>query len=109
MSAAMGRVQLKYHDNRCYEIRKAVSYFMDLLKGLIVDESDGSTMAGWYDPVCLYDPEALGGLSIKRFCEALCAEGVHVKPGINRPLHTHPIYQTADIYNDGMPTRIVFF
>lgn len=69
----------------------AVSYFMDLLKGLIVDESDGSTMAGWYVPVCLYDPEALGGLSITRFCEALCAEGVPIKPGINRPLHTHPI------------------
>ena len=43
-----------------------------------------------------------------RFCEALSAEGVAVHPGINRPLHTHPIHRTADIYNDGKPTRLAF-
>lgn len=114
MSAAMGRVQLKYYDERCKEINKAVGYFMDLVRGLPgikcvrVDESDGSTMAGWYVPVCLYEPKVLGNLSITRFCDALKAEGVQVNPGINRPLHTHPIHQTADVYHDGKPTRIAF-
>ena len=119
MSAAMGRVQIKYYDERCAEIRKALNYFWDNLKGVPgiqahrVDESTGSNMAGWYVPTCIYKPEELGGLSATRFCEALAAEGVMVegagiKPGINRPLHTHPLFDTADVYGDGKPTRIAF-
>lgn len=114
VSAAMGRVQLKYYDERCAEIDKAVKYFEEKIKGLPgiklvhVDESDGSTMAGWYVPTIRYTKEELGGLSISRFCEALTAEGFGARPGINRPLHTHPVYHSADIYNDGKPTRIAF-
>ena len=114
MSAAVGRVQLKHYDERCQEIRKAMKFFIEQIKDLPAlkvveaDEESGSTMAGWYVPVCLYDSQDLGGLSLTRFCEALCAEGVQVHPGINRPLHTHPIHRTADIYNDGKPTRLAF-
>ena len=114
MSAAVGRVQLKYYDERCAEIRKAMKYFIEQIKDLPgikviqADENCGSTMAGWYVPVCLYDAGTFGGLSLTRFCEALSAEGVAVHPGINRPLHTHPIHRTADIYNDGKPTRLAF-
>ena len=56
LSSAMGRVQLKYYDDRCIEIRKAINYFWDLLEGVPgirahrVDESTGSNMAGWYRP-----------------------------------------------------------
>ncbi|MGN0179390.1 MAG: DegT/DnrJ/EryC1/StrS family aminotransferase [Monoglobaceae bacterium] len=113
MSAAVGRVQLKYYDERCAEIRKAMNYFWDLLEGtngirpLRVDESDGSNMAGFYAPHGIYVSEELGGLSVTRFCEAVRAEGVNdCTPGCNAALHTHALFQTADVYGAGMPTRI---
>ena len=113
MSSAVGRVQLKYYDQRCAEIRKAMYYFWDLLEGVPgirahrVDESDGSNMGGFYNAHGLYVPEELGGLSVTRFCEALRAEGVaDAVPGVNAPLHAHGIFQTADIYHAGKPTRI---
>lgn len=114
ISAAVGRVQLKYYDERCAEIRKAMNYFWDLLEGVPglqahrVDESTGSDMAGWYAARGIYKPEELGGLSVTRFCEAVRAEGVAIASGCNLPLHTHAVYNTADIYNDGKPTRIAF-
>ncbi len=113
MSAAVGRVQLKYYDERCAEIRKAMNYFWDLLEGvpglrpLRVDESTGSNMAGFYSPHGLFVSEELGGLSVTRFCEAVRAEGVpYCYPGVNAALHTHALFQTADVYGDGVPTRI---
>ena len=66
LSSAMGRVQLKYYDERCAEIRKAMNYFWDKLEGvpgiraLRVDESEGSNMAGWYCARGLY-PLLRGG------------------------------------------------
>ncbi|HTL52608.1 MAG TPA: DegT/DnrJ/EryC1/StrS family aminotransferase, partial [Planctomycetota bacterium] len=62
VASAMGRVQLKYYDARCAEIRRAMNRFWDLLEGCPglrahrVDEADGSTMAGWYCPVGVYAP-----------------------------------------------------
>jgi len=113
MSSAVGRVQLKYYDARCAEIRKSMNYFWDLLEGVPgirahrVDESDGSNMAGFYNAHGLYVPEELGGLSVTCFCEALQAEGIkEAVPGVNLPLHAHGIFQTADIYGDGKPTRV---
>ncbi len=113
MSSAVGRVQLKYYDERCAEIRKAMNYFYDLLEGVPgiktnrVDESTGSNMAGFYAARAIYKPEELGGLSVTRFCEAVRAEGfLDCNPGCNAALHTHALFQTADVYNDGKPTRI---
>mgnify|MGYP004659798893 FL=1 len=113
LSSAVGRVQIKYYDERCREIRKCMNYFWDLLDGVPgirthrVDESTGSTMGGWYAARGIYVPEEVGGLSITRFCEAVRAEGVDfATPGCNRPLHTHALFNTADVYGDGMPTRI---
>ena len=113
MSSAVGRVQLKYYDERCAEIRKAMNYFWDLLEGVPgirphrVDESDGSNMAGFYAAHGIYVSEELGGLSVTRFCEAVRAEGVpDCFPGCNAALHTHAVFQTADIYGSGAPTRI---
>ncbi|MBN2853832.1 MAG: aminotransferase class V-fold PLP-dependent enzyme [Clostridia bacterium] len=112
MSSAVGRVQLKYYDERCREIRKSMNYFWDLLEGVPgliphrVDEKDGNTMGGWYAPKGIYDSKALGGLSVTRFCEAVSAEGVDCSPGANLALHTHSLLQTCDVYGHGKPTRI---
>ena len=113
MSAAVGRVQLKYYDERCKEIRQAMNYFLDGLEGLPgirtrrVDESTGSDMAGYYSPHILFVSEELGGLSVTRFCEAVRAEGyADCAPGCNKALHTHALFKTADVYGDGKPTRI---
>ena len=113
LSSAMGRVQLKYYDERCAEIRKAMNYFWDGLEGVPgirahrVDERDGSNMAGWYCARGLYRPEEIGGLSVTRFCAAVRAEGVEdCFPGCNNPLHSHRAFQTLDLYHSGEPTRI---
>jgi dTDP-4-amino-4,6-dideoxygalactose transaminase len=112
LCTAIGRVQLKYYDARCAKIREAMNYFWDQLEGLPgirairVDESTGSNMAGYYIPYGIFVSEELEGLSVTRFCEAVTAEGVFAKGGANAPLHTHAVFQTADIYGDGKPTRI---
>ncbi len=112
LSSAVGRVQLKHYDARAAEIRRAMNYFWDLLEGVPgikahrVDESTGSTMAGWYAAAGLYEPEALGGLSVTRFAEAVRAEGAPCSPGINKPLHLHPLFNTCDVYGHGAPTRL---
>lgn len=115
VSSAMGRVQLKYYDERCKEIDKAYNYFLDLLEGVPglkarrPDYSTGSTMAGWYAAKILYNPDELGGLSVSRFGEAVRAEGtlgLGGSVGCNLPLHTHPLFNTVDVYNAGAPTRI---
>ena len=114
LCSALARVQLKYYDERCAEIRKAMNYFWDLLEGLPglhpvrVDESTGSNMAGWYNPIGGYNPEDLHGLSVVRFCEAIRAEGIPCRDGANRCLHTHNLFKTADLYNVGTPSRIAY-
>jgi dTDP-4-amino-4,6-dideoxygalactose transaminase len=114
MSSAVGRVQLKYYDERAAEIRRAMNYFWDLLEGVpglrahrTPPDAD-STMAGWYAPHGLYRPAEVGGLSVTRFCEAVSAEGVPCFPGVNKPLHTHPLLNSADVYGHDRPTRIAF-
>jgi dTDP-4-amino-4,6-dideoxygalactose transaminase len=112
LSSAMGRVQLRYYDARCAEIRRAMNVFWDRLAGVPglrahrVDERTGSNMAGWYAPHGHYLPDELGGLSLRRFCEAVRAEGCPCHPGGNFPLHRHPLLQSGDIYGHGRPTRI---
>ncbi len=111
---ALARVQLKYYDERCAEIRKAMNYFCDLLEDvpgvypIRVDESTGSNMAGWYCPHAIYRPEELGGLSVKRFCEALRAEGLECWDGGNYCLHKHNFFKTFSLMNLDKPTRIAF-
>jgi perosamine synthetase len=115
LSSAVGRVQLKHYDERCAEIRKAINYFWDLLEGVPglrahrTDPKDPKTnMGGWYCAHWHYLPEELGGLSVTRFAEAVRAEGSGCNGGSNRPLHLHAVFNTADVYGDGKPTRIAF-
>ena len=117
VSTAMARVQLKYYDERCEEIRKAMNYFWDLLEGkpgvrpIRVDESTGSNMAGYYASKGLYIAEELHGLPINVFIDALNAElgGNQKWPlfahGANYCLHTHNLFKTFDLINSGEPSR----
>ena len=113
LSSAVGRVQLKSYDGRCAEIRRAMNYFWDLLEGVpgIVAhrtaKGSGSNMGGWYAARGHYVPEALGGLSVTRFAQAVQAEGGICTPGANKPLHLHPLLNTCDVYGHGKPTRLV--
>ncbi|TFG71982.1 MAG: hypothetical protein E4H27_03505 [Anaerolineales bacterium] len=112
LSSALGRVQLRSYDARAAEIRQAINYFWDLLEGVPgirahrVARDSGSTMAGWYSARGLYKPDELGGLSVTRFAEAVRAEGGICNPGLNLPLHLHPLFNTCDVYGHGRPTRI---
>lgn len=113
--SAMGKVQLKYYPQRIEEIERAMNRFWDLLEGVPgihahrPAKDSGSTKGGWYFPVGLYRANELGGLSATRFSEAVRAEGVTAcRPGANFPLHTHPVLQEADIFNQGKPTAIAF-
>lgn len=112
LSAAVGRVQLRHYDARIAEIQQTMNYFWDLLEGTPgiraqrPAKDSGSTMGGWYAARGLYRPEALGGLSATAFTQAVRAEGVSCRAGGNAPLHLHPLFNTADIYGHGKPTRI---
>ena len=112
LSSAVCRVQLKYYKERIAEIDKAMSYFWDLLEGVPgikahrVAKDSGSGMGGWFGARGLYVPEELGGLDIERYCEAVSAEGVACGRHTVGNLHLHPLFNTADIYGHGKPTRI---
>jgi dTDP-4-amino-4,6-dideoxygalactose transaminase len=112
--AAMGRVQLRHYPERMAEIQKAMNCFWDALEGVPglrahrPPKDSGSTMGGWYNPLGHYLPEELGGLSLQRFIEAVNAEGGRTWRASSYPLHLHPVFNIADIYHDGKPTRIAF-
>jgi len=113
MSSAVGRVQLRHYDERMVDIQAAMNRFWDRLEGTPgvaahrPAKGSNGTMGGWYAAHGLYRPEELGGLSATRFCEALRAEGVaDAGPGANKLLHLHPLFNDADVYGHGKPTRI---
>lgn len=112
LSSAVGRVQLKYYDARNAEILKAMNYFWDQLEGLPgikphrPPKGSGNSMGGWYAAHGLYRPEELECLPLSRFAEAVRAEGAICNPGCNFPLHTHPLFDSCDVYGHGKPTRI---
>lgn len=112
LSSAMGLEQLKKYPKEMAEIDKAMNYFWDLLEGVPGIKAhrplknSGSTKGGWYASSGLYCPEELGGLSITRFCEAVSAEGGMSRPGCNKALHLHPVFNNTDVYNHGKPTRL---
>ena len=89
-----------------------MNHFWDLLEGVPglrahrPPKDSGSTMGGWYTARGLYRADELGGLPAARFCEAVTAEGSPTGPGANIPMHLHPVFNTADIYGHGKPTRV---
>ncbi|MAE65044.1 MAG: hypothetical protein CMJ18_12305 [Phycisphaeraceae bacterium] len=113
-SSAMGLVQLKHYPRRMAEIDRAMTRFWDLLEGLPAlrahrpPRDSGLTKGGWYLPLGIYDPEALGGLPIEKFVEAVEAEGAAVKRTGYPAMHLHPVFTDADVYGDGKPTSVAF-
>ena len=117
VSSALALGQLKYYDERTAEIRKAMNYFFDLIEDLPgltplrTNEAEGSTMGGFYCPVAVYDRTKLGGLSSKRFCQAVTAEFnkcFTCWEGVNFCLHTHKFFKTFNLMNTEKPSRIAF-
>ncbi|MHB9032192.1 MAG: DegT/DnrJ/EryC1/StrS family aminotransferase [Anaerolineae bacterium] len=112
--SAMARVQLKHYPERLAEIDNAMKRFWEFLgdtpglKAHMPPAASGSTMGAWYMPIAHYNPEQLHGLPADRFIEAVNAEGGRSGPGLNFQLHLHPVFNQADIYHDGTPTRIAF-
>jgi len=113
LASAFGRVQLKHYPKRIEVIQRAMNRFWDLLEGTPgvrahrVDPKSGSTMAGWYSAIGLYEASELGGVPIERFCDAVRAEGVECRPAGNQCLHVHPLFHEADIYGTGRPSTLV--
>lgn len=111
--SAMGLVQLKHYPQRTATIHAAIDRFWSLLEDVPgpkphrIEDVD-SHMDGWYFARGLYDPEALGGLPVDRFCEAVRAEGVACHSGLNAPLHTHAFFHEADIFQQSQPTAAAF-
>jgi dTDP-4-amino-4,6-dideoxygalactose transaminase len=114
LSSAVGRVQLKYYDERMAEIQAGMNRFWDLLEGVPgikahrPPKDSGSTMGGWYAAKGLYRADELGGLPCAKFCEAVTAEGVGCAPGANFPLYQHEVFHSADLFYMGEPTMISF-
>jgi dTDP-4-amino-4,6-dideoxygalactose transaminase len=117
VSSALALGQLKYYDERTAEIRKAMNYFFDLIEDLPgvypvrTNEAEGSTMGGFYCAAAVYKREELGGLSSKRFCQAVSAEfngAFNAWEGINFCLHTHKFFKTFNLMNTEKPSRIAF-
>ena len=112
LSSAVGRVQLKYYKERMEEIQAAMNYFWDLLEDVPGVKAhrpplgSNSTMGGWYAAHGIYVPEELDCLDIGKFCAAVRAEGAGASPGANLLLHLHPVFNEADVYGHGKPTRI---
>ena len=113
--SAMGRVQLRYFQQRIEEIQAAMNYFWDQMVDVPgirphrISPSTNSTMGAWYYPQALFNSEELNNIECSKFAEAIRAEGISwCFPGGNEPLHLHPFFHTADIFNTGKPTSISF-
>jgi len=111
--SAMARVQLKHYPARIAEIQKAMNYFCDAIETIpglraIRMTGEDSGNGGWYVAKCAYDSAAFCGVSCVEFCEALAAEGVHVRAGANNPLHLHNFFHKLDLFQQGKPTVLAF-
>lgn len=120
MSSAMGRVQLKYYDQRIAEIDKAMRYFWDCVADVPslsphmcdnTPDSQGlrSSMGGWYYAQGRFDHRRFPAGTLAKVCAALRAEGVSVCATIkNGPLHLHGVFNELDLFRLGKPTTIAF-
>lgn len=114
LSSAFGLVQLELYPGQMAEIDKAMNYFCDLLedtagiKPIRPAKNSNTTKGGWYYPHFKYIADELEGLSLSCFSRAVQAEGSICNPGCNKPLHSHPLFTTMDVYGHGKPTRIAF-
>lgn len=120
MSSAVGRVQLKYYDQRIAEIDAAMRHFWDCLADVphlaphmcsYEPDSEGksSSMGGWYYAQGRFDHRAFPAGTLPKVCAALRAEGVSVCSTIkNGPLHLHLVFNDLDLFRLGKPTTVAF-
>ena len=112
--SALGLVQLKYFPERVAKIEEAMQYFcdcLDTLPGLRAHrpaKDSGLTKGAWYSSACHYDPEALDGLPVEKFIAAVQAENGNIGKLSNYALHTHPVFNEADVFHQGKPTALAF-
>lgn len=114
MASAIGLVQLQKYPAEMAEIEEANYYFSQAITrlpglGMHYPRWEKSNKAGWYGARLFYHGDELGGLSAKRFAEALSAEGVGASAGGNRPLHQCGLLQSTDVYHSGQPTNLTAF
>jgi len=103
LGLAVARVSLKSLQYRISQYAANRDAFHEKIKGVPGIEpvhnypkASGSEL---YDGMCfLYDSDALGGLPVKKFCEALQAEGASVWAGMFRPPE-----HLRSIYTEDMP------
>jgi hypothetical protein len=72
---------------------------------MIYPKWENSTKAGWYSSRAVYVPEENQGIDVRVFAQALIAETTKkgFSAGCNFPLHWSTLYDTEDIFGDGVP------
>jgi len=96
------------------EINRAMNAFWEKLEGLpglrpyLPPKDSGSTTGACYLPHMFYDSAELAGVPLAKFVEAVRAEGGACSVGMAPALHLHPVFNTADIYGHGKPTRLAY-
>jgi dTDP-4-amino-4,6-dideoxygalactose transaminase len=102
LAVAIANVQLRHLDEWIGSRRKNLDYLTAGLAGLPGIEPPYTaphvTRGAWYGYRVLFDPAALGGMSLERFIAALRAEGVDASPERYWLLHAEPLFQGADLY-----------
>lgn len=97
LGAAIANVRLKYLDEQNEIRRQNMEWFSERIADIpgiappVVREH--VSMGGWYGYKPLYRQEELEGLPIKRYIEALRAEGAPAKRPGSKPLHLLPLFQ----------------
>ncbi|MEV7426303.1 MULTISPECIES: DegT/DnrJ/EryC1/StrS family aminotransferase [unclassified Streptomyces] len=75
------------------------------IPGLAVTPMPDGVIPSWYGLTLTYHPEQLGGLGLKRFHQALIAEGAieFDRPGSTCPMNQLPLYQSPAVLFPGHP------
>jgi dTDP-4-amino-4,6-dideoxygalactose transaminase len=113
LAAALALVQLKKLPERIEQRADNAGYFAARLRDVPgirpLDTPGEASRGGYFRYLVHYDAEALGGLSLDRYVDALRAEGVaEVVPGhLARPLHFARLLRTVNdrMYRSGWPRR----
>ncbi|SOB81563.1 DegT/DnrJ/EryC1/StrS family aminotransferase [Streptomyces sp. 1331.2] len=87
------------------EIAHYLTGRLALIPGLEVTELPEGVVPSWYGLTLTYQPDALGGLPIARFRQALIAEGATEfdQPGSTCPMNQLPLYQQPSMLFPGHP------
>jgi len=111
LNAAIASVAFDHLDRWIESRGKNLDYLTTLLKEVPGIKPPSTrrnvTRGAYYGYKPLYQPEALEGVPIQVYLEALQAEGMDVKKPGSMPLHLLPLFQGTDdkMYSYGCPRR----